>query len=300
MNIQLRPYRGLEDLEKMKALVIEGRKASPQSGDPHIGDLDWWLFYGAFVKQTPLEDIITLWEDGDTLIGWVVLHPPDSSDMAVLPSLRGTDYEEQIHLWTEAKLATLLQGTDKAVSAFACADDAARCAMLERHGYVGADWLAYFRQPLDRALPTPVLPEGFSFIEAMRPEWAARRADVHFNAFNPSRMTVEAYAHFMTAPHYDPSLDVVVAAPDGTFAAFAMCWIDATTGVGLFEPVGTRNTMQRRGLGKAALLEGMRRMQARGMTSATVLADADNAGNIAFYEAAGFRKVNTVRKYEKQ
>jgi ribosomal protein S18 acetylase RimI-like enzyme len=112
----------------------------------------------------------------------------------------------------------------------------------------------------------------------MRLEYAENRASAHANSFNPSKMTPDYYRGFMQAPGYDPDLDTVVVAPDGRFAAFTMGWIDPANRVGTFEPVGTHREFQRRGLGKAALLEGMRRLQARDMM-ATVGCHAHNPGN---------------------
>jgi mycothiol synthase len=300
MNLQPRPYRGTDDLQKMKALIVEGRKVFPHSCYPHIGDLDWWLYYDSFVVHEPFEEIVTMWEDGDQIMAWGIVQMPNAYDLVLHPSLRDTTTEMQLHTQMESLIAALVKDTDKPQGAFVWADESERRKSLEARGYVGEDSLVYFTQPLDRVLPTPLLPEGFSFLDQMRSEWADRRADVHLNAFHPSRMTAEAYAHFMTAPNYDPTLDVVVAAPDGTFAAFAMAWIDPQTCIGSFEPVGTRDGMQRKGLGKAALLEGMRRMQARGMTVAIVLTHAESVGNIAFYEAAGFTPTNMIMKYEKK
>src|SRR5262249_16497489 len=128
MTLQPRPYRGLDDLQRMKALVVEARKASPHSGYPHIGDLDWWLFYGLAVKGEPSEEVVTLWEEDGELVGWVVLELPNASNMMVKPSLRGTACEEQIHAWTEERLASRLTGTDRSVIAYACADETARDA----------------------------------------------------------------------------------------------------------------------------------------------------------------------------
>lgn len=299
MTLHPRPYNGLDDLEKMKALVVEGRKVSPHSGYPHIGDLDWWLYYGAFVKGNAIEDIILLWEEDNNLLAWVYFETANVYDLIMHPLLLGSETDMLIRTLTDAHIQSLPR-ENKPQGKIVWADETARRASLEADGYTGEDYLLYFIQPLDKPLPTPLLPEGFCFIDEMQPEWVDRRADVHFNAFNPSRMTAEAYAHFMTAPNYDPTLDVVVVAPDNSFAAFAMCWVDAETGIGNFEPVGTRATMQRKGLGKAALLEGMRRMKDRGMTVATVLTHADDAGNIAFYEAASFKRTNMLMKYEKK
>jgi mycothiol synthase len=225
---------------------------------------------------------------------------PNLYELFLHPALRDTEAETYIRAAAEADVQSLAQQSGKLPGMFVWADENERRKSLEARGYVGVDELVYFTQSLDKSLPTPLLPEGFSFLDQMQPEWVDRRADVHSNAFNPSRMTAEAYAHFMTAPNYDPSLDIVVVAPDGTFAAFAMVWIDAETCIGSFEPVGTRDSMQRKGLGRAALMEGMRRMQARGMTVAIVLTHADSPGNIAFYKSAGFTPTNMIMKYEKK
>jgi ribosomal protein S18 acetylase RimI-like enzyme len=299
MNLQPRPYAGLDDLQKMKDLIVRVRKAAPHDGFPHIGDLDWWLFYGSASRGEPFEEWVTLWEEGDRLLAWLRLGSDDPYDLITDPSLWGTPEEAQIETWAEAKITARSAGGGRSYGAYVGANETGRRAALEARGYVGADHFTYFNQPLDGELPTPTLPEGFSFIDAMRPEWVDRRADVHFDAFSPSRMTAAAYARFMTAPQYDPTLDLVVAAPDGTFAAFAMCWVDAATGIGSFEPVGTRSSMQRKGLGRAALYEGMRRMKARGMTVATVLTHAQDVGNNAFYRSAGFVLATTIMKYAK-
>jgi ribosomal protein S18 acetylase RimI-like enzyme len=151
-------------------------------------------------------------------------------------------------------------------------------------------------------LPAPVLPEGFHFLERMTIEQADLRADVHFDAFSPgSKMTGERYRHFMTtAPLYDPELDITTMGPDGRFASFAMGWIDAPNKLSQFEPVGTRHEWHRRGLGRAALHEGLRRLKARGVETALVETEADDEGNIAFYQDAGFKISNRLLAYERE
>lgn len=293
MTPRIRDYNGLDDLRRMKALVSAGGKVSPHSGYPHVGELGWWVFY-------PRDNqMIKVWEDDGQLIGWMVLEPPEAVDIVVLPHLNGTALEAELLDYADS-LLTACSAPDKNPYIVAWADAYFRRDWLTVRGYVEQEFLTMFQQDLDAHLPVPVLPEGFRFLETMRPEDVEHRADVHFDAFSPSRMTPEAYARFMTAPNYDPALDVTVAAPDGRFAAFAMCWIDPETQTGIFEPVGTRSDMQRRGLGRAALYEGMRRMRARGMTAAHVLTETDDPGNMAFYQSAGFQPVNSLLKYEKK
>ena len=52
-------------------------------------------------------------------------------------------------------------------------------------------------------------------------------------------MTTEGYAAAAAAWPYRPELDWVVEAPDGSFAASCLVWLDEENGVALLEPVGT-------------------------------------------------------------
>lgn len=296
MPIQPRAYSRTDDFSRMRMLVSQ----SPDSGNVHIGDLNWWAYYIAPVQGHRLEDNVTLWEDEHGhLIAWI-FWSDHKYDMALLPNYQGGEAEEQITLWAETQFAARPK-TGEMLETFVFADDAWRCAFLEQRGYQSREYLAYFTQRLDTPLTQPSLPSGFHFLDAMSAEYAEQRADVHFKAFDPSRMTASAYRSLMEqAPDYEAELDTIIVAPDGRFAAFAMGWLDALKQMSIFEPVGTRPDMRRRGLGRAVLLEGLRRLQARGVRTATVCTHTSNAGNITFYESVGFHLTNTILSYTKQ
>src|SRR5258706_14539858 len=74
----------------------------------------------------------------------------------------------------------------------------------------------------------------------------------------------------MKMPQYDPQLDLMVMAPDGTPAAGCICWVDPVNRVGLFERVGTRPQFRRQGLATALMLGGLQRLGDRGMQAALV------------------------------
>jgi ribosomal protein S18 acetylase RimI-like enzyme len=73
-------------------------------------------------------------------------------------------------------------------------------------------------------------------------------------------------------------------APNGDCASFCTIWIDEKNRYGKFEPVGTHAEYQGRGLGRALLLEGFRRMAQYGVTRSFM--DSDNE----FYRKVGFRE----------
>jgi len=78
------------------------------------------------------------------------------------------------------------------------------------------------------------------------------------------------YRNIQTAPLYRRDLDLVAIAPDGAIASFCTIWFDDVTRSAYFEPVATVPAHQRRGLGRALLTEGLRRLQRMGATRAFV------------------------------
>ena len=87
------------------------------------------------------------------------------------------------------------------------------------------------------------------------------------------------YRNIQNAPLYRRDLDLVVVAPDGAIAAFCTIWFDDVTRSAYFEPVATVPAHRRRGLGRAVMTEGLRRLQRLGATTAFVggLSPAANA-----------------------
>jgi ribosomal protein S18 acetylase RimI-like enzyme len=129
-------------------------------------------------------------------------------------------------------------------------------------------------------------------------EWAAR-VELHRDVWSPSRVTLEAYRRLRAAPIYRPDLDLVVIAPDGTLASYAICWLDAANRSGEFEPVGTRAAFRGQGLGKAVVQEGFRRLRACGARVACVTAVGGNMAAQKLYASAGFQTVTREHLYRK-
>ena len=73
----------------------------------------------------------------------------------------------------------------------------------------------------------------------------------------------EWYRNVQRFPLYRRDLDLVAVAPDGELAAFCTVWFDDVTRTGSFELVGAHPAHQRRGLGRAVMYEGLRRLLER-------------------------------------
>lgn len=288
-----RPYRDATDFDAMQRLLIAGRQLAPQLGYVHVGDLNWWWYYNT--TGTPSEQRAMLWEDdAGGLMAWAFLDFEHGGlDIFGHPRWRGQAVMGA--MLTEA-LNRLGSPTPQV---YAEETDVEVAAWLTAQGFTGEPLLVRFERRLDADLPTPTLPDGYRFLPHMNADSIAQRAAVHASAFDPSRMTPAYYADFRQAPAYDPALDVAVVAPNGMLVAFVMAWAEPTTRHALFEPVGTHYGYRRMGLGRATMLEAMRRLRGQGMVSVQVSAVADSARNRAFYASVGFRQVGTTLVYRR-
>ena len=161
---------------------------------------------------------------------------------------------------------------------------------------------------LDEPVPEPVIPAGCQVravtqaaAEGDRDE-LANRAEAQRDVWQPwtvGNVSDEDYAYFMRLPGYERELDIVAVAPDGVMAAYVNGWLDPVNKVGDFGPVGTRPAYRRQGLGRAVLLECLRRMQARGMDRVSVSTGVSNTPAIQLYEGVGFKIVNQYLEYVK-
>jgi ribosomal protein S18 acetylase RimI-like enzyme len=101
---------------------------------------------------------------------------------------------------------------------------------------------------------------------------------------------------------YRPELDCVLEAPDGTFAAYVLCWYDDANRVGELEPVGTHPDYRREGLGAAVCRYALQRLQQAGAMQVVVYAggrDEDECAR-ALYESIGFRRHTRATEFRKQ
>ena len=281
-------YREPADLQAIKEVLRAGRIAAPTAGHWHPGEIDWWFFYGPErLART------TIWTDVDGAAGWVLVDGASrSADAGIRPDLRGGPAEAEMVAHVERELG------DGPVTLFASGLDEARRTLLTALGYqLGDPAFQVFAQPLADPVDLPELPDGFRLLDAVTDEWVAERAECHRRAFDPSLMTPERYHAFREAPDYDPRLDVAVASDDGRIVAYAMAWVDELSRSGQLEPVGTRPHFWRRGLGRVANVEALRRMRERGVEVAGVNTWAGHGSNIPFYESCGFERTTTIDRF---
>ena len=106
-------------------------------------------------------------------------------------------------------------------------------------------------------------------------------------------MTAQWRERTIGTPLYQPDLDLVAAAPDGTLAGFCVGWHEPSRGVAQLEPVGVHPRYQRRGLSRALLTEML-----RGVSVAIAETELDQTAARAAYDAVGFKQTHTIWRQE--
>jgi GNAT superfamily N-acetyltransferase len=264
----------------------------------HVGDLAWWATMHAGREH---EWKRRLWLDGERCVAWGWLHRPASLDYEVHVDHRGGAVHEAVLDWFEA------EAEGSPLQAWAMDGDEWAHDVLARRGFVQPDgykWYAYYARELlpDFATDCCKVEKGFSLRSVRGEEDVGARVAVHRAAWEPSRFTEESYRNVMRAWPYRSDLDCVAEAPDGTFAAYVLCWYDEANGVGEFEPVGTHPAYRRRGLGAAVCSFALTRLHGEGAQKAIVYArggDADRPAR-ALYESMGFRQHTRATELRKE
>jgi mycothiol synthase len=299
MNIQARPYRDATDFAPMRQLLMEGRKANTPASYMHPGCLDWDTHYPPDEQENRRN--LRLWErmaeDAPALAAWAIFSRHEGTfDLFVHPALHGTPTHEAVMdeymSWAEARARNA--GLTQLTPFWAMEYDKVLVRLMKARGFVvtQADPAPpLFERTLD-ALPATQLPDGFTVQGVSNTNDGQLRAWVTHGAFRPHDDWDgywAKYTQFIGSAVYAGERDLFVRSPDGRGASACTIWFDPVNAVGLFEPVATHPEFQGKGLGKAVMAEGMRRMQAAGMRRAIVGFDPNNAAALALYTSLGFR-----------
>lgn len=292
-------------LEELLQFMGQGAAATDFCGWWHTGDLRHLLSNGLRGGAADETVFVAKNEEG-RLIAIIItqFYKPNlrAHEVWIAPEFDQPALRQEFTLWAEQQLERKAQHadypTDMLVSDFMDCDPYRR-EVLQALGYQLADpYMHFAARPLDD-IPESVLPEGFTIRPVAGLEDAEALAQVHMGAFGSS-WTAESYQQVMRSPAFEIDRELIVAAPDGRFAAFLIYWLDPITKSGLFEPVGCHADFQRRGLTKALMYEGMRRMRAEGAQTAMVKYFIDNPAAEATYTSVGFTLKHAIGEFQKK
>ena len=284
------------DSRQMQALVSRCWRADWPNVHLHAGDVDWWSVH-ALGSVPGLSDRISLWfvgePDATELIGFAWCGLLGGADLVVASEHRTVALIGRMTAWVQgiaARSAPPLDDPTRDRRIWIVESDDRTLAALAMLGYANVDEAAYHHfvgrtDQLD--LGEVALPEGYRLSTIATDEDVAARVVAGHAAFPHSTMTDEKYRFCRTTPLYRPALDTIIVAPDGSFAAFALGWLDPLSlGVEL-EPVGVHPDHQRLGLGGAVCRAALRAAAAMGAREVLIAAESGNPAANGLYASLG-------------
>jgi mycothiol synthase len=178
-------------------------------------------------------------------------------------------------------------------------DDTARAALLAANGFtLDEDYHSVqFHHPLGAAIPNTPAPDGITIRPLAGTHEVAACVAVHRAAFQSTAMTEDWRERTRSAPHHQAELDLVAQAADGTLVGYCLGWFDAKHQQGQVEPLGILPAYQGHGIGRALLIELLRRCAALGAQQVLVKTDSTRPSALRVYESVGFAaRFNVVLK----
>lgn len=290
-DVSARSCSGFHDLNTIHGMTTTLPNAL------HRADLPWRLASPA--AQDPART--RLWETRDgTLVAWAILQSPwHCLDYEVLPGPYRGGLEQEVLAWGVERLVAeaAIRDRDLPFYVSARADDLARLTAIRRAGFQSDDWsYIHLSRDLSEPIPEVVVPDGFQ----VRPLNGEAAVDAyvaaHRAAFDSTNLTADWRRRTIQHPHDAAELDLVAVGPDGKIVAFCVGWIMpaasvAEMRVAQVEPLGVVPAYQRLGLGRALLLEGLRRARALGAGRMEVDAESYNEASRGVYASVGYRQV---------
>lgn len=297
MTIAVRSYGRPGDFDLVGRFLIAHYR--PGNRDGNWLQPRWEYMHSHPNLDSTVLDHIGIWEDGSRVVG--VAHFEDGL---------GTAYfefdPEYGHLkpemldYAERRLRGKAPDDSEYLNVYAYEHDAGLAALLEARGFnvegrpeVASELL------IDGPVAPPELPEGYKLSSFADDNDLRKIHRVLWRGFNhpgePPEEGLVWRVQMQSGPNFRRDLNIVVVAPDGRFASYAGLWYEPYNRIALVEPVATDPDFRRMGLGRAAVMEGIRRCAAEGATIAFVGSEQQ------FYMALGFRKafrhVRWVKRY---
>ena len=288
MAITNRPYVLEEDFFLVSKFLLDTYR---QGGIyPNWEESRWQYMHSHPNTDLSQTSKIRIWEDDGKVAG-VVSHEGDLGDAFFLEHPNYTFLKEEMFQYADQNLYTVTDEGKNRLVLHINEWDNDLAALATRVGYTKledeAEWCSMFVMP--EPFPQITLASGFSLQSLADENDLHKIHRVLWRGFNhPGEPPLEGIAdrkRMQTSPNFRHDLTIVTVAPNGDYASFCGMWYEPQTGLAYVEPVATDPTYRRMGLGKAAVLEGIRRCKELGATHAMV-----GSGQV-FYQEIGFKKM---------
>ena len=251
------------------------------------------------IYQDEEDNEVKIWLDRKKIVAVTILQ---ESDLYINTHPDYKFVELEIIQWAEEERKKLKENSveENTLNIVAIESDSKRISLLEKLGYINTGFVEYSRiRPLDLPIPDYDLPEGYEVKQLDMEIDFPKYQEVMISVFKYCKnMTEESARIFTKASFYNPELDIVVVAPDGSFAAFCTIRLDSEREIAEIEPVGTHPDHRRLGLAKAVILEGLERLENYQPAIICIPDAAATAGANKLYDSLGFTEKEEVQIWQ--
>ena len=281
-----RGYRHESDYSRVGAFLVRTYRTSGR----HLNWLQprWeYMHHHPLVRGVDLAPI-GLWEEDGEIVG--VAHPEHRPGTVYLErDPARPDLGREMLRYAEGELALSSDGTRTLRIFIHDADEELGRAALETGYEKDGGYEEMSRFDMSSPMAEPLVPAGFRIASLADDEdpWKVHR--LLWRGFNhEGEAPPDGIADrelVQSARNFRKELNIVIVAPDGGFASYCGMWYEPHHRVAYVEPVATDPDFRGRGLGRAAVIEGIRRCARAGATVAYV------GTAMPFYLSFGFRQL---------
>ncbi len=285
--LRSRPYAGPVDLPRIFELLLDCQRAGTADAEFCSIELRNLLSNPDFDASRLT---LLLENDGARLAAFAVLWQGRYLGMLVRPEQRG-NAEDQIIDWAEERVSAVASQ----LVAICRDDDLPTRGLLEQRNFRLDELELRMIRDLRQPIPEPAIPNGFTLRTLESTSELDDWLDLYRDTIGDRPSMLQRWRRTRADPDYDPSLDLIAVNEAGTLAAMCYCSIPSfETGYsdlkeGRTEPIAVAVQYQRRGLGRAVVLSGLRLLRSRGMDRALLTTEQDNRPAHRLYESLGYR-----------
>ncbi len=291
MTIKFRNYNGQDDYVRIDEFLIEHHQ--PNNADGNWIEPMWEYMHAHGLLDHSSLGKIRIWEEDAKIVA--VAHYEWSLGEAFFqfhPAYKNLK-EEMLNYAEQNLFGHSSKDGRKYLAAYINDYDEDFVALAKSRGYENnaEGTRPVYKFEIPNPFPEIKLPEGFqltslaeecNWVKVNRMLW---RGFNHEGEPPASVEDIEDRRRMFDTPKARRDLKIAVKAPNGDFASFCGMFYEPDNRFAYVEPVATDPDYRRMGLGKAAVLEGIRRC---GMLGATV---AYVGNDLLIYQAVGFKKV---------
>lgn len=277
MTMKFRNYQGEEDFYRISRFLTEIYDPEDRYGNWLQPRWEYMHFHPCLDERKL--DHIGIWEE-DGKIRAVANYESTLGEAYFSIHPDYTHLREEMLAYAEKALHGISDKPPgrKYLTLFVSDKDVDLEALAKSKGYVRNDGFPQYDSVSRLIIPDPFpeinLPQGYRLKSLAEDNDLHKVNRVLWRGFNhegePPESEIEGRKKMQSAPDFRKDLTIVVESPEGNFVSFSGTWFEAVNRIAVVEPVATDPDHRRMGLGKAAVLEGVRRCRDLGATVAYV------------------------------